>query len=313
MYVGEGIPRALSPLTFPFLLPVIAALALSMSPLSPQEIAQFHRDGYLRFRSVLDSAGLERLRAALDRVIQEELHRDDTSDLPPEFAYGHDRKGTARGQVRRIHQYVNIWKVAPEFREAIRLPLVVGAVRQLMDDRPIRLWHDQIISKPPEDNETFAFHHDFYFWPLDRPSMITCWLALDDATPENGCMHVVPGSHRDPRFQPPDCDLADDLHLSPAPLGPGEPGSLYQEVRTWDADRARPVPLRAGECMFHHCLNYHMTPKNVTDRQRRALILIYMPDGTRYNHDQSPAHPCTSYLHLTDGAPMGGDSFPVCG
>ena len=177
----------------------------------------------------------------------------------------------------------------------------------------IRLWHDQIISKPPHDNGHFSCHHDFYFWPLKRPTMITCWLALDDATPENGCMHVVPGSHRDPRFQPVDCDLSPDIHLEPAPMGPGEPGSLYAEAKQYRADDAKPVLLKAGECMFHHCLNWHLTPENRTERQRRAFVMIFMPDGTTYFRAQSPGHPCTNYLNLEDGQPMGGDAFPVCG
>jgi ectoine hydroxylase-related dioxygenase (phytanoyl-CoA dioxygenase family) len=126
-------------------------------------------------------------------------------------------------------------------------------------------------------------------------------------------MHVIPGSHRDPRFQPADCDLADEIHLSPVPLGPGDPGSLYNEVRTWMPERARPVLLKAGECMFHHCLNYHMTPQNTTDRQRRACVMIYMPDGTHYKRAQSPNHPCTNYLGLEDGAVLDGPEFPVCG
>jgi ectoine hydroxylase-related dioxygenase (phytanoyl-CoA dioxygenase family) len=257
---------------------------------------------------------VEALRAALDRTIAEELAREDFSDLPPEFAYGHDRRGQeGRAEVRAIHQFVNMWKVVPEYRETIHHPAITGAVRDLMGAEKVRLWHDQVISKPPGDNAKFAFHHDFYFWPLDRPSMISCWLALDDATVENGCMHVIPGSHRDPRFQPPGCDLSDDLHLSPKPLGPGEPGSLYDAVRTWDADHAKPVELKAGECMFHHCLNYHFTPHNRTDRQRRAFVMIYMPDGARYHHAQSPGHVCTNTLGLTDGEPMRRDEFPVCG
>jgi ectoine hydroxylase-related dioxygenase (phytanoyl-CoA dioxygenase family) len=283
-----------------------------MSVLTPEQVSQFHRDGYLRFRQVIDPLQVDRLRSALDRVIDEELRREDYSDLPPEFAYGHDRKGQARDRPRAIHQFVNIWKVVPEFREMLRVPAITGAIRELMGASGVRLWHDQIISKPPGDNEKFAFHHDFYFWPLARPAMITCWLALDDAAAENGCMHVIPGSHRDPRYQPVDCELTEELHLTPVARGAGEPGSLYQEVRTWDADQAVPVELKAGECMFHHCLNYHMTPRNQTDRQRRALILIYMPDGMRYKHAQSPAHPCTSYLHLEDGSVMGGDQFPLC-
>jgi phytanoyl-CoA hydroxylase len=283
--------------------------------LTQDQVDRFHRDGYLKFGRVLSEQQVEILRTALDRTIQQELARVDDSGLPPEFVYGHDRKGEQTKGRREIHQFVNMWKVVPEYREVIHSPLITGAVRDLMPagTPQVRIWHDQVISKPPGDNKKFAFHHDFYFWPLDRPTMVSCWLALDRATVENGCMHVIPGSHRDPRFQPAGCDLSPDIDLAPAPGGPGEPGSLYQEVRTWDADRAKPVELEAGECMFHHCLNYHMTPQNTTDRQRRAFVMIYMPDGARYNHARSPGHVCTSYLHLEDGVKMDGAEFPICG
>ncbi len=284
-----------------------------MQAISAEEREQFYRDGYLRFGRVLSDEQVARLRSALERTIREELERDDFSDLPPEFAFGHRRKGSSNQAPRAIHQFVNMWKVVPEFQELLHNQAIVCAVGALMDGAPVRLWHDQVISKPPGDNAKFAFHHDYYFWPLDRPLMISCWLALDDATPENGCMHVIPGSHRDPRYQPAGCDLTDDLHLSPAPLGPGAAASLYDEARTWDADRAKPVPLKAGECMFHHCLNYHMTPRNVTDRQRRAHVMIFMPDGTRYNQAQAPNHPCTSTLGLSDGDVLEDPNFPLCG
>jgi ectoine hydroxylase-related dioxygenase (phytanoyl-CoA dioxygenase family) len=283
------------------------------SVLTAEEVERFYRDGYLKYRRVLDDAAVQRLRDALDEVIAEELSRDEPPDRPPEFAFGHDRKASAVADrpKRAIHQFVNMWKVSPEFREVLHNPQVVGAVRELMGVERVRLWHDQLISKPPGDNGHFACHHDFYFWPLDRPTMVSCWLALDDATPANGCMHVVPGSHRDPRYQPEGCELTEELHLAPAPLGPGEPGSLYDDIRTWLPDRAKPVELKAGECMFHHCLNYHMTPQNRTDRQRRAFVMIFMPDGTRYRRAQAPNHPCTSYLNLEDGQVMDGETFPL--
>jgi phytanoyl-CoA hydroxylase len=283
--------------------------------LTAAECERFHADGYLKFRRVIADEQIESLRAALDRTIDEELTREDDGDLPPEFRYGHDRMGQDRAstgrEARAIHQFVNIWKVRPEYAATIHNPSVTAVVRDLMVAPRIRLWHDQVISKPPGDNKKFAFHRDFYFWPMDRPTMITCWLALDDATVENGCMHVIPGSHRDPRYQPAGCDLSEDIHLSPVPRGPGEPGSLYDAVRTWDVDKAVPVELKAGECMFHHCLNYHMTPENVSARPRRAFIMIFMPDGTRYNHAQSPGHVCTEQLHLEDGTPFAGDGFPI--
>lgn len=280
--------------------------------LSQAQIEQFHKDGYLKFGRAISDEKVAELRNALDCVIADELTRENYDDLPPEFAYGHDRKTDQRDGARAIHQFVNMWKVSPEFREVLHNPKITAVVRDLMDVKEVRIWHDQVISKPPGDNEHFQCHHDFYFWPLDRPRMISCWLALDDATVDNGCMHVIPGSHRDPRFQPATCDLSSDIFLEPAPLGEGEPGSLYQEVRTWGPEKAKPVLLKAGECMFHHCLNYHMTPRNVSDRQRRAFVMIFMPDGTRYNHAQSPGHCCTNYLGLTDADVLKGDHFPIC-
>src|SRR3712207_4341119 len=149
-----------------------------MSVLTLEQIERFRTDGYLKFRKVLPDEQVERLRVALDRTIAEELEREDDSGLPPEFAYGHERKrsaGSAERPSRAIHQFVNMWKVAPEFREVIHNPLITCAVRELMQVERVRIWHDQVISKPPGDNKHFACHHDFYFWPLDRPSMITCW------------------------------------------------------------------------------------------------------------------------------------------
>lgn len=285
-----------------------------MKILGHDQAEQFYKDGYLKYGRVISDEQVNELRTALDVVISEELEREDYSSLPPEFAFGHDRKGADGSRpARAIHQFVNMWKVSPAYTKMLDNPIITGVVRDLMQAEQIRLWHDQVISKPPGDNALFSCHHDFYFWPLERPTMITCWLALDDATAENGCMHVVPGSHRDPRYQPVDCDLSGDIFLHPAQMGEGNPGSLYDDIRTWLPDRAKPVELKAGECMFHHCLNYHMTPHNLTQRQRRAFVMIFMPDGSQFKESQSPNHCCTNYLNFQDGQLMGGENFPICG
>src|SRR5438309_5472280 len=134
-----------------------------MGVLSREQIEKFHADGYLRFGRAIGDEQVETLRAALARTIREEMEREDDSGLPPEFAYGHDRKGESRAGARAIHQFVNMWKVVPEYREVIHNPRITGAVRDLMEAPRIRIWHDQVISKPPEDNKHFNCHHDFYF------------------------------------------------------------------------------------------------------------------------------------------------------
>ena len=95
---------------------------------------------------------------------------------------------------------MNMWKREPSYEAAIHNPLIAGTARGLLDTPEVRLWHDQIISKPPHDNGHFGYHHDFFFWPLSPPNIVSCWLALDDATVDSGCMHVMPKSHKDERF-----------------------------------------------------------------------------------------------------------------
>ena len=127
-----------------------------------------------------------------------ELELSEGDDSSPEFKYGHDRHGDklkrGSGHPRAIHQYVNMWKRESSYEAAIHNPLIAGTARALLNTSEVRLWHDQIISKPPKDNGHFGFHHDFFFWPLSPPNIVSCWLALDDATVDSGCMHVMPKS-----------------------------------------------------------------------------------------------------------------------
>ena len=77
------------------------------------------------------------------------------------------------------------------------------------------------------------------------------------------------------------------------------------------SDHGIPVELKAGECMFHHCLNFHGTPPNVTERQRRAFVMIFMAQDVCYNNAQSPNHVLVPTIEVEDGEPLVGDGFPV--
>ena len=72
-----------------------------------------------------------------------------------------------------------------------------------------------------------------------------------------------------------------------------------------------PGELKAGECMFHHCLNWHGTPPNVTDQQRRAFVMIFMAKDVCYNNAQAPGHILVPTIDVADGEPLVGDGFPV--
>ena len=278
-----------------------------------EQIDFFQENGYVKFGRVLDSDGVEAMRAGLDAVIELELTEGD--DSSPEFKYGHDRKkdrlNRGSGHPRAIHQYVNMWKRESSYEAAIHNPLIAGTARALLDTPEVRLWHDQIISKPPHDNGHFGFHHDFFFWPLSPPNIVSCWLALDDATVDSGCMHVMPKSHKDERFSVAARAAFNSASAKANEAGHEPPSNPWTERGKLDISHGIPVELKAGECMFHHCLNWHGTPPNITDHQRRAFVMIFMAQDVCYNNAQAPGHILVSTIEVPDGEPLVGDGFPV--
>jgi ectoine hydroxylase-related dioxygenase (phytanoyl-CoA dioxygenase family) len=61
----------------------------------------------------------------------------------------------------------------------------------------VRFWHDQIFYKPAHHGGVVAWHQDYSYWTRTTPmAHLSCWIGLDDATRENGCVHYIPGSHR---------------------------------------------------------------------------------------------------------------------
>lgn len=278
-----------------------------------EQIDFFQENGYVKFGRVLDSDGVEAMRAGLDTVIELELTEGD--DSSPEFKYGHDRRddqlNRGSGHPRAIHQYVNMWKREQSYEAAIHHPLIAGTARALLDTPEVRLWHDQVISKPPHDNGHFGFHHDFFFWPLSPPNIVSCWLALDDATVDSGCMHVMPKSHKDERFSVAARAAFNAASAKANEAGHEPPSNPWTERGKLDISHGIPVELKAGECMFHHCLNWHGTPPNITDHQRRAFVMIFMAQEVCYNNAQAPGHILVSTIEVADGEPLVGDGFPV--
>lgn len=277
------------------------------------QIDFFQEHGYLRYGRVLSEPEVMLYRDKLDQVIAEENQggRDDE----PEFKYGHRRAGaTAELQAQRpITQYINMWKRDADYRNLLHHPVITGVAKALLGTDAVRLWHDQIISKPPRDNGLFHFHQDFYLWPLMDPQILTCWLALDDVEPANGSMHVIPGSHKDPRFGLEAYEAEQAAIKAAAEKGEEPPTeSPRQLMRHEPAAVGKSVDLAAGECMFHHCQNFHATPPNVTDRQRRAHIMIFMADGVRVNLARAERHPLIPGFEVGHGAPLVGRGFPLC-
>ncbi len=127
----------------------------------------------------------------------------------------------------------------------------------------LRNWRaHQAVYKKPEKPRRFPWHQDNGYTFVEPQQYLTCWVALTDATLDNGCPHVVPGLHR----------MGTLLHHYNDPLG--------WEIFENHPD-AVPAPVRKGGIVVFSSLSPHLTGPNTADSVRKAYILQYAPDGAR--------------------------------
>lgn len=263
--------------------------------LTPQEVQFFHQNGYVRGGKLLEPDEAYRLRDRLDEVL---AGKSDTGGKV-EYAATIENTDPAAGGVLQV---VNIWKQDSMFRKHHSHPKLVEMGRQLTGASTLRIFHDQILSKPPRNGKPVNWHQDYGYWQMVTPSdLITCWVALDEATVANGCMQVVPGSHRWGLVDANTNLAADDPEAILKQVTP-PPGEKIEKVH---------VELPIGHCMWHHCLTLHGTDVNTTDKPRRAVITHLMPGHCRY--DMRFKHLMAQYAEgegLKDGDILKGEHFP---
>jgi ectoine hydroxylase-related dioxygenase (phytanoyl-CoA dioxygenase family) len=133
-----------------------------------------------------------------------------------------------------------------------------GIARDLVGP-DVRLYWDQSVFKQPDGAEPVLWHQDNGYTYTEPQAYLTCWLAITDATPENGCVAVMPGVHR-----------AGTLAHHSTPVG---------EECWGDWASAVEVPVRAGSVVVFSSLTPHATKRNTTREVRKAYIVQYAPDG----------------------------------
>jgi ectoine hydroxylase-related dioxygenase (phytanoyl-CoA dioxygenase family) len=129
---------------------------------------------------------------------------------------------------------------------------------------------------------------------MQAPGAFTIWIALDDVDERNGCMMLVPKTQK-------------IINLKSIDLV--TPSDIFEDEGAREADRNTTVVVRlkAGSCTFHDGLTFHYAHANQTDKPRRALAIIYMPEGTTFNGN---GHVCTEGLGLNAGDRLQGGLFP---
>jgi ectoine hydroxylase-related dioxygenase (phytanoyl-CoA dioxygenase family) len=165
-------------------------------------------------------------------------------------------------------QRVNLWMDNASIRPLILDKRLGRLAAQLAGVDGIRIWHDQALIKQPWANPT-GWHLDNPSWSFHSRDAISIWIALDDATLENGCLWFLPGTHKLSTFD--NVGIGQNI------------GDLFKVYPDWKNLKAVPGPMKAGSCSFHNALLAHGAGANMTPGWRRAMTCAYMPDGSTFN------------------------------
>lgn len=232
-----------------------------------EQISFYRENGYVIIEDFLDPGELEQWRQAVTQAVKDrnglkipgkDIRLGEDDGINEDAAYFNNV----------FDQLLNLWQTSAAVK-ALMLDERIGKMAAgLAGVEGIRIWHDQALIKRPWANPT-SWHLDTPFWSFSDRRALSIWIALDDATLENGCLFFIPGSHKTTSFKN-------------AGIGKNMGGifDVYPEFRTVKPHAA---VMKAGSCSFHNGLTIHGAHANMTPGFRRAMTCAYMPDGNTYN------------------------------
>jgi ectoine hydroxylase-related dioxygenase (phytanoyl-CoA dioxygenase family) len=209
--------------------------------LSERALAAYHRDGAIFPITVMSEAEARAHRARLEAAEAE--------------------RGT-------LHYMIKPYLVFSSAREMAHNPALLDAVEDILGP-DILLWDSGYVIKEARDHRHVAWHQDLTYWGLDSDKLVTAWVALTPATPANGGMRCLPGSHKNGKAAHRDTYAGDNiLHRG-------------QEVAEVDEAAAADIVLAPGQASLHHGWVLHASAPNSSADRRIGLTFQYLDPSAR--------------------------------
>lgn len=241
-----------------------------------REAYQMH--GFFVVRSLLSSDEIATYCEAVDALVGQDKNRLHG------LHYGYDRVFI---QIHNVWQKSNILK-------HLSLDGQIARVASVLGDMPeVRVFLDQILYKQPSAEATKP-HQDAPYLSFTDNRSLNCWIALDDATMQNGALEYFSASHN-----------LGTLRLVHMDKEEEELSQAYPELQNFPLIT---VEARAGDAVFHNCNVVHQAYPNRTDHPRRAYSIQYMPSTAQYN---GWLHPFMAKYSPQEGQVLDFDCFPL--
>lgn len=227
----------------------------SPAVLSSQERQRFLDDGFVVPSFRLSDQRIRQLREALDQVLN-----DNPDTRPEQLVSVHVAGKNAEGVIGHS-----------AFLQLAMDSSILDMVEQLIGPN-IVLWGCQSFCKPAGDGMEVPWHQDGHYWPIKPLATCTVWIAIDDSVVENGCLRVIPGSHRDQELHPHLKEDRDNLVLNQRVAD-----GIFDEAEAAD------VELDAGQMSMHDVFMIHGSNPNRSTRRRAGLAIRYMPASSLFD------------------------------
>jgi phytanoyl-CoA hydroxylase len=252
--------------------------------LTPEQLESYYRDGFIIVEDLVSPEFLEALRNRMREYTHEGRPTDGLSvQVEPRVERGELQVDHPGDGIRKIEKLVEHDDL---FQKLALHETIVGIAEQVLGP-DLKLFRNALLLKPPSVGSAKGIHQDSPYWPIEPMALCQCWFALDDATPENGCIAVIPGMHKQGAL--PHKRITDDYVIEE---------QAYESKK----DEMTMAPVPAGGGVFFHSLTPHYTAPNISDHWRRAIAMAYMSSKSNYTGEgESP-----EYFHVK------GKTFSGC-
>jgi hypothetical protein len=226
-----------------------------MARLSSAETAHYQHEGW-----VIPEFRLPPSRVAAMVQALETLLRDNPGVRPEKLVSAHVSGDNGDG-VRGVSDFLDL----------ARDPEIVELVSDVIGEDVI-LWGCHVFCKPAGEGYETPWHQDGHYWPIRPLATCTAWVALDDSTVANGCLRVIPGSHRDRVTHPHLLEARTDVVLN-----------QRTDDASFEASSAVDIELRAGEMSLHDVHMIHGSNPNRSPNRRAGVAIRYMPASSHFD------------------------------
>jgi ectoine hydroxylase-related dioxygenase (phytanoyl-CoA dioxygenase family) len=258
-----------------------------------QQIRQYRQDGAIVLRGVLSIQMIERLRVAVESVLQNLSADSDEYANAGEGRFAQDmfmhRRQDSAGEV---------------FRDLMFNSALAQTAGQVMGANSIRFFYDQMFVKEPGSVAPTPWHQDLPYWPLRGDQICGIWCPLDPVDLNSGVVQYVRGSHLAGKWYRPRHFGGDEAYQ-------GASGDVIPDIdaTTRPEDRLSWV-MEPGDCIVFHGLTIHgATGNRSAVRRRRAVSLRWLGDDAVY--DDRPGTYPFDVVGLTAGQPLTSERYPL--